>query len=426
MRSRNWINLALATAALTAATIPFVVTGCSGDDETPGSDAGTDSSTKSDSSTTTDGATSDGATSTDGGTTDSGDGAVAAERARVTIVHAASGATPPVRICFATGQMADGSDQAMSPLPPLPYDDSDPSRLIGGASGFPGLPPGSGGALPKLPTDPATIAISAYVLDATNTTVKALKKSTFANDPKTCADLIGPKGQGGLLTLNTHYWRLPTIPKGALANEKSYLVALTGCPSTPGTPGVCGKAADGGTPTYPNFGAVLAELDRTAHTTGKLNAQVANMSTALEATIAPSSITAAGFTSLPGADAGTIPLGTSIQLGKVAGATAVGTATVADLTSKYAFFFQTSLGGGDGGAGPNTVALPLTTIEKLSTGKDPASPSTYFANDKNYTFIILGDPTAPPLVVDGGANPNYNGHGVHVIAVPNDPPFVDL
>src|SRR5262249_46971433 len=68
------------------------------------------------------------------------------------------------------------------------------------------------------------------------------------------------------------------------------------------------------------------------------------------------------------------------------------------------------------------VVLRLTQIADLSSGTGWAPDGgLYFTAGENYTFVILGDPTAEPInYPDGGPDSAYTGFGVHVLAYPND------
>ncbi len=70
--------------------------------------------------------------------------------------------------------------------------------------------------------------------------------------------------------------------------------------------------------------------------------------------------------------------------------------------------------------------MPLSAIQVLSawTASTKASPAS-FQTGLAYTFLLVGDPAAPGLVIaspDGGAttpNPAYDGRGLHFVAFPN-------
>ena len=58
-------------------------------------------------------------------------------------------------------------------------------------------------------------------------------------------------------------------------------------------------------------------------------------------------------------------------------------------------------------------------------GAGPAGQRLYTPN-ANFTLILLGDPTAQQRFSDGGLNPVYDGHGIHFLMFPNDPPLPPL
>ncbi|HEY2516857.1 MAG TPA: hypothetical protein VGI39_38565, partial [Polyangiaceae bacterium] len=74
------------------------------------------------------------------------------------------------------------------------------------------------------------------------------------------------------------------------------------------------------------------------------------------------------------------------------------------------------------------LGLPFGVVQQLSRwdlSTADASTPVNFAAGQNYTFALLGDPQAPPLLVidpDSGApvqNQNYDGRGLHFVAFPN-------
>ena len=133
MQTNTWIRLGLGSLVAVATTCGMTLSACSGDDTVSDTDAGGD-------------ATTDGYTPPqDSGPTDSGQDA--GELAKLIMVHG-SPDIPAVRICFSVGLAADLSDQAVTPLPPLP-------NQISGPLPYPGLFPGTGGVIPRTGTEPA-------------------------------------------------------------------------------------------------------------------------------------------------------------------------------------------------------------------------------------------------------------------------------
>jgi hypothetical protein len=70
-------------------------------------------------------------------------------------------------------------------------------------------------------------------------------------------------------------------------------------------------------------------------------------------------------------------------------------------------------------AGPaEQLAFSLSSITRES---DPSQlPSSYLQGRNSYLFAVIGDPSsaaAQMSLPDGAANPAYDGHGLHVIAL---------
>jgi hypothetical protein len=150
-------KLLLVSGAVGVFCAGALAAGCSDDPESPKPDGSTadvvvpstDAPVTSDAPVATD-ASSD------------ADAAAPLPRAKVLSVHAAHG-LPSVRFCFATGQKDDGSDANVSPLPPLPNDDT-ASKAAG--LPYPAVFPGTGGPLPDLGNDLSQVAITPYFIDA--------------------------------------------------------------------------------------------------------------------------------------------------------------------------------------------------------------------------------------------------------------------
>jgi hypothetical protein len=409
MRKESWFRFGLASVLLGAGVIGVTVAGCSDDDPvTPGTDAGTDARTD--------------------GTTpppppppppDAGDGGTATP-AKILLVHAAPGA-PAVRVCFASGQADDGADLSVSPLPPLP-------------AAAQGLPPGAGGALPRLPVNPAAIAITGFLVRAN---LPALTPD--GGPPPACAQLLGPKGEGTAnAVLGTDFWKLPTIPKGRFEAEKTFAVVVTGC-AAGATFDNAGNVTQNSPKCSPNdqtpgtLGARIVELDRTPAAADKVGVQVYHASSPVERAVAPDGVNVAlvpipGDAGTPdagdtdagddGGDAGTtdagatpgIVLATGLKFGVLAPAGGQALAT-ADTATLYRHNLVVSVPSGP------TIPLPIGLVERFTTGA--AQPSgNYFEAGKNYTFFLLGDPTATAGDPPGGVGDRYK---FHVIGLPNDP-----
>jgi hypothetical protein len=321
-------------------------------------------------------------------------------RAKVIVAHA-SPDLPPVRVCFALGAKSDGSDAVLAPVPPLP-------DAIVGAQPYPGLFPGTGSALPDF-ADLTSVVVVPYV-------IVAEKVKTVVRDGggalATCDALLS--ADAGLVA-GGDYFKLPPLPAGTFGAGKTLLVAATGC-----LPAVFDPAADaascGGdySALLGNVSLTTFELDRKAVDAAKLGAQVAHLSPAVQGKLqqnAPTGVTV-GFANVP--DAGTfyVPIAQGVRYKQLAPQLALATPIAnADLTA-----LSVSVLDPDGGAPLATYVSSLASVAVASGGDLDASAAATFKNGANYTFVVVGDPSAP-ATFDGGAN----GRTLHVIAFPSDP-----
>jgi hypothetical protein len=115
-------------------------------------------------------------------------------------------AFPSVRVCFATGLADDGSDAAVAPLPPLPYDDVQPYPRIERSSVY----------TPPSITDLSKVAVTFYAVDAAK--VSADRKGNA--QLRRCDTIVAQ------LTKDTDYKRIGAVAKGALAQGKTFGVVL--------------------------------------------------------------------------------------------------------------------------------------------------------------------------------------------------------
>jgi hypothetical protein len=267
----------------------------------------------------------------------------------------------------------------------------------------------------------SSVVVTGFVILASKITAET---ADAGGAEKTCDALVGMKGQGGTLTKNTDYFQLASIPKGALANDTTVLIAATGClpKAADGTADTarCGSdwTAGGG-----NVAAKLFVLDRAIADATKMGAQVAHVASAWDGVIAAAHggpvTQVTGFaTPPPDASALGAPLTpTGINFDELKPMVAASRGVVGEND-----FFYVRTVGADAGL-VAAFALPLHTIVTLTNGSPTGTGpdgGAYFIAGTNYTFVLLGDPTAQQLVADGGLNPNYKGYGLHVIAFPND------
>ena len=295
----------------------------------------------------------------------------------------------------------------------------------------------------------------------------------------------------GRLIPNQDFFQLPDIKAGTLLDSQTYLLTVNGClpGGTPGAAGTapepatfaCGPAYDGGNSA--NIGVVVLDTATQADG-GNIAVQFAHRSVALENT----PIVPAGATQPlhDPASAGVWPLFLQLETypidaGEDAAPDAATTATSyvpvylspppgpgvtysgAGVTPSPAVSLPIAVGSPsttlfgvqvlplDGGApnfnpwpgagyDPGTgapltgdlLALPLSDIQVLSSwnaSTASAGGGAAFSLGQTYTFVLTGDPAAPPIAIvypDGGTGPNpqYDGRGLHILAFPNT--FVPL
>jgi hypothetical protein len=396
--------------------------GCSDDPEAPKPDSSTadvvvpptDAPVTTDAPVVTDAATD-------------ADAAAPLPRAKVLSVHAAHG-LPSVRFCFATGQKDDGSDANVSPLPPLPNDDT---QSAAAGLPYPAVFPGTGGPLPDLGNDLSQVAITPYFIDAA--TIKLEVKSNAK--ARACDELLG-KGDAGLPAAK--YWKLPTIPKGTLAAGKTILLAGTGCPADyagqydpAGSSATVIAANCGGAPG--NLKIESFVLDNMAGTDAtKIGLQILHLSPGVDNLLAkPAGGKTVGQTFTAG-DAGFVAA--TYADPAVFGALSPATAAKVSAPNLAADGIGGRVLTADGGTlvganGPVIVMQSWGLSYVLTTGdKTGAGIATYYPAGKNYTSVVVGSPLAPQFInpLDGGAGAAdaggvFNGKTLHVLVFPSDP-----
>jgi hypothetical protein len=294
----------------------------------------------------------------------------------------------------------------------------------------------------------------------------------------------GDTGAGsipGRLTPGTDYFPLGSIPASTLLDDDAYLVTVNGClpggeadPPAAAAGYTCGPGYDGGV----SIGVGVAQLDTTTKPDGgTIGVQFAHRSTAFENTpivycadppscsvILPvhdpatdgvwpaffqySSAGTPGYVPIdvaPSAGPVTYGANTVTPATTVTGGAAVLSVNLAGVDAGVAGYFPTVFGvsvqpldGGPpnmapwpglpappNGTGPGDVyALPLSTIEAASewTASIASTPGgASFSYGQTYTLILVGDPLAQQSVLsDGGANPAFDGRGLHFLAFPNE------
>lgn len=406
----SWFKLGLASLVLACSGLAAGLSACSGDDNNKNDGGGPDGSPA-------DTGPNDTGTMPDTGA-DSGplDCPKDPEKCAKLITVHASPQLWGIRFCFAV----NGS---VTPLPPLPHDPATQPATLG----YPGIPPGAGGAVPFAGTDLTPLTITPYIIDA-----YAIRTHFKGETPseKKCSDLIGPDGGVGI-TEGTDYWKLGDIPANTFQHNRTYMLVLEGCTkdanfgSTGLTTAMCGS---GWNATSGNLTAKVYGLDRA--TGAKMGAQFVHASPILMVPHPGGAIgSLATVAGLP--DGGTlvdiINLTPATNGGNIEPATAT-QVTGANVATTY---LSMSLIESDAGIGANPL-LPISAVEMLTTGLAPDGGSMYKAGG-NYTFVMVGDPMriadgGPSLDPDGGAPKATAGAGYsfHALGFPNNPPVVLL
>lgn len=331
----------------------------------------------------------------------------AGPHAKAILVHA-SPDLPAVRVCLAIGSKADGSDAVIVPLPPLP------DRTVSPAP-YPGLFPGTGGALPDLGFDLSGKVVVPYVLLAEPLASDA--RTDAGPPPFNCAELLNPGGDASLTAGS--FLKLPPVAAGTFASGKTKLVAVTGCiANEPKGSALCGASYN---VLQGNVGLTVFDLDRAAlASASQVGLQVAHLSAPTEGEIqgGPSVGIAAGLAGPLDAAAGDAfvePVAIGVHYGEIGPSTA----TRVGLASVDETLFAINVLSPDGGVPLAGFGVPLSLVYTATTGQ-VSGASSYFATGANYTFVVVGDP-AEPAFLDAGGLPVFNGRTLHFLAFPNDP-----
>ena len=328
---------------------------------------------------------------------DSGNGDAAAAAPPVLVVAHASPDLFDFRMCFAkvaAGDVGDGGIRGkILPRPAWPDDTAGPMPL----ANYPGVPAGGGAPLPNLHTfDGQDLAV--YLVRA-----KVLERSNLGSTP--CDQLLC---SGGQCLDKQDYVALPAIDGTKLQHGATYLLAVVGClPLNASAGASCGENYS---MTLGNLHALVMRLDARRPTDALLPIalQIAHAATAVgRVAVGIDTIDAGALGAITPAF-GEVAPPSALTLARPAfadyGKIDVHVATVAPD------------GGADAGA---ALALSLDAIQKAT---EPGTlPNSFYEQSSNFVFVVLGDPSpdvAQIFLQDGGANPAYDGHGLHVIALP--------
>jgi hypothetical protein len=338
-----------------------------------------DASVAADSATSSGGGSSSGSSSGGPG----GDSGIAPAPTSILAVHASANLYD-FRLCF--GVEGGG----ILPFPAYPDDPAHPMP----ETNYPGVPVGGAALLPTimLPSAPLVVyVIPAYYLQSQGYVAGA-------NEP-TCDTLI----LSDLVPQHVDYFFLPavTFPAGG----GPVVLAIEGCAAgtglADGSVEQCGASYAGTT----NLSAVVGPLVPSADDAGAWTVQLADLS--------PSFDPGDGGPALGYVDP---TIDASLALSAPASSISAPPVTVplseAGVTSAYFVI------------GPSSAAPLTESLASVQYFQSPSSdPFTYFSGNATYFVAIVGDATdaaAPVSLPDGAANPDFDGHGLHVIAYPGN------
>lgn len=413
MTQLRWLCSGLASSLIATAGVGVTLSACEGDGESGGaSDAGLVDSKPWDSGN------------------DLRDSAPQRNAARLTVVNAAHdlgpssniGTSAAVRLCFKEGSVAQ--NLSVAPYPPLP------DRVVAtGSSPVPGIYYGAGATFPAVGLDLAGRIIVPIVMSSKS--LAGLGLEGLPGQPRTCDQLVGDTADLTVqLAENRDYWVLPAIDPGSLANDKAYVLALTGCvgDATTPNPGKCGIGFMAGRgPGRGNLKLTIYETSRTP--VAPLGAQFLYVSTQANAFFSQANAKGSiqpGFVSNAADGGGFRPITDinppSAKLSEVV--------AVTNVQEGDSFVFgPTSLNPLEAARGVPLLASSLRAIQQYSGLSSPTG-GTVYPNGQNYVLIAVGDPdtgetrpfTKPDGTVgDGGDGSRFNARFFHFLAYPTDP-----
>jgi hypothetical protein len=310
--------------------------------------------------------------------------------AKVQFVNAATTSMGATRICFGLGSHADGSDAAVWPAPAFPHDDTHPMP----GTTWPGIAVGASTTMPEVGDLLRQKSLTVFALEADKLKTDVSSSMT----ERTCDTLIGSAGQGGVLTPDIDFRRLGTFPVGLFGIGDSFVIAFFDCEPGDAGPIACRSSSP--------LAMAVVRLDTSVPDSAKNGVAVAHLSTPLWN---PLSVGVDVSLALCGQPA---PIATAVVFGQARPSISVQLSGLATTPCDVLTFDTRQL---DAGVTFASNPHPLARIAALSDGLT-------FAPGANYTFVVLGDPSAPEATLPTGAdNPQYDGRGVHVIVLANDP-----
>jgi hypothetical protein len=345
------------------------------------------------------------------------------------VVHA-SPDLPPIRLCFGTAM--PGAKATVAQFPALPQT---PAKAFDGTARAPGIYAGTAQAMPTFPVDMSAIDIASYLLFADD----QLLAGQNASNPNEalCTDLLGPDGTGSapaVMKPGVDFLAMPAIPAGTFKDTSAYLIAITGCLPQSGSgahdaaanAALCGADYDA---VKGNVALSIVELDSTPLSAAEgFGTQVADRSQPLGGAHAPPDVAANGVRPMVAYAAGggafltTDPVkfgATQLDPSPAAALFPIPNTSISGATFNLV---PANAGGGfDLDAGAPVLAQTLASVATIS----PPGVAPLTAGETT-TFVILGDPAAAPVMLNGALNPAFDGHGLHAIAFVNSFPAAAL
>ena len=340
----------------------------------------------------------DAGSNVDAGQVASGDSGNTLGPTSLLVVHASANVYP-FRLCFGGPVVQTPEGKFASSLLPLPAYPNDPSQPMPDTN-YAGVPVGGAATTPSIPLAGGVFTV--YVL-------RALKFDATTNQ-ETCDELLCTEANASTGCLP--YGSYATTPPVAFPGGPA-LLAIEGCMPLanapfPGSVAQCGATYDD---TFGNVSAFVSPLGAVASEDGggSLVVQTALLSPSFDE-MASADGGVAAFSYVDLTDDASVPL--SLPDGADGGLLGTSALSLGDGGAWSGAFVVSSSSG-------NAVTEGLSTIQYFQA---PSSePVSYFGQDVAYFTAVVGDATdaaAPLYLSDGGANPAFDGYGLHVISYP--------
>jgi hypothetical protein len=296
----------------------------------------------------------------------------AADLPRVLIVAHASTDAFDFRLCFGLSDSSDGANAQIVPIAPVPDDPKSPMPQ----ANYPGIARGNG-AIVDPDLGPAAALSSKFVVPYL---VNAFSLAT--RPAASCKELFECSGKACIQSPGD-FVKLPAVAATSFMAGGTRLLGVVGA----------GTAIK------------MKEIALDGRSAGSaMRGQFAHLSTLGQMT--------ARYGTLDGGADGSVSLGAA-SFGEVGSPTA---ASIAPPT--MAGFGSTGITFSAGSAGDAGAVLLRASLAEIQQASDPSQPpDEFYKNDRNYVFVVVGDPAVPKTIDGGAPNPEYAARGLHVVAV---------